>query len=158
GDSVTFTATVTVTGLGSGQPGGTVTFFDGPVGTNSLGSRTLDGTGHAVLTLSSLSVGPHTINARYDGNSSFNISSGSVAQSVHRGSTTMLRGASSPPVFGQFVTFTPTVAGTGPGSGTPTDSVTFCDGPVNPGMNLGTKTLSGGSATLTTGALSVATH
>jgi hypothetical protein len=59
GQSVTFTATVT--GM---SPTGTVTFKDG--GT-VLGTSTLNASGQATLTISTLSVGSHPITATYNG-------------------------------------------------------------------------------------------
>jgi hypothetical protein len=59
GQAVTFTATVT-----GSSPTGTVTFKDG--GT-VLGTSTLNGSGQAFFTTSSLSVGSHTITAVYSG-------------------------------------------------------------------------------------------
>jgi hypothetical protein len=61
---------------------------------------------------------------------------------------------SSSTVFGQSVTFTAFVTATPPGTGTPTGTVTFKDG----GVQIGTGTLNGGSATLTINTLSVAPH
>ena len=64
GQSVTFTATVSATGLGSGTPtpSGTVKFYDGAkvIGTGMLGAGSPD---TATFTTSSLSVGSHTITA-----------------------------------------------------------------------------------------------
>ncbi|WP_240510037.1 Ig-like domain-containing protein, partial [Streptomyces malaysiense] len=68
--------------------------------------------------------------------------------------TTGLTSAPDPSVFGEAKTLTATVAAVPPGSGTPTGSVDFFDGATL----LGTGTLSGGTATLTTSALSVGTH
>jgi hypothetical protein len=59
GQSVTFTATVT--GV---SPTGTVTFKDG---VTVLGTGTLNGSGQATFTTSSLSVGSHSITAVYSG-------------------------------------------------------------------------------------------
>ena len=58
GQSVIFTATVAPTPPGTGTPTGTVTFLDGGA---SIGSGTLDGSGVATLTSSTLSTGNHTI-------------------------------------------------------------------------------------------------
>ncbi|HZP64731.1 MAG TPA: Ig-like domain repeat protein, partial [Rudaea sp.] len=69
--------------------------------------------------------------------------------------TTLGANPPSPSVFGQSVTFTATVTATPPAVGTPTGTVTFLDN----GSSIGTGTLSGGVATLTTGALAVgSTH
>ncbi len=64
GQAVTFTATVSTTAQGAGTPAGTVTFFDG---TTTLGTMTLNSSGVASLTTSTLSVGKHTITATYNG-------------------------------------------------------------------------------------------
>ncbi len=70
GQSVTFT--VVVSGpimpelFPTGNlPSGTVTFLDGAT---TLGSAALNGSGQAFFTLSSLSVGTHSITAQYAGN------------------------------------------------------------------------------------------
>jgi hypothetical protein len=68
GQSVTFTATVTVTPPGSGTPTGTVTFYDG---TTALGSVALASNGQAVYATSALTVGSHSITATYSGDTSF---------------------------------------------------------------------------------------
>ena len=65
GQSVTFTTTVT---SGGGTPTGTVTFRDGAA---ALGSATLAGAGVATLTISSLTLGSHSITAVYGGTAAF---------------------------------------------------------------------------------------
>jgi Tol biopolymer transport system component len=75
---VTLTATVTMNAPGSGTPTGTVTFFDG---TTVLGTRTLDGSGRAILLTSSLSPGTHSLTASYGGNGSC-LASTSLAASL----------------------------------------------------------------------------
>ena len=67
GQSVTFTATVSVTSPASGTPSGTVTFYDGlaSIGTGSLSSDT------ATFSTAALSVGNHTITAVYAGDANF---------------------------------------------------------------------------------------
>lgn len=66
GQSVTFTATVTVTAPGTAVPTGSVTFKDG---TKNLGSKTLNASGQATLSTSSLSRGSHSITVVYGGSS-----------------------------------------------------------------------------------------
>ena len=82
GQSVTFTATVKATALGPGTPTDTVTFKDsGKV----LSTKALDGSGKATFTTNSLSVGTHSINAVYGGDSNFNGStSPTLTQVVNR--------------------------------------------------------------------------
>jgi Bacterial Ig-like domain (group 3)/Autotransporter beta-domain/Putative Ig domain len=65
GQAVTFTATVTSAG---GTPTGTVTFKDGAA---AIGSATLAGGGVAALTISSLTLGSHSITAVYGGSALF---------------------------------------------------------------------------------------
>lgn len=61
GSPVTFTATVTAPGA-TAIPGGTVTFLDG---VTSLGTVTLDSTGSAAFTTSSLALGQNSITASF---------------------------------------------------------------------------------------------
>src|SRR5207244_1932915 len=60
-----------------------------------------------------------------------------------------------PSVFGQSVMFTATVSAVAPGAGTPTGTVQFRDGAANLGSPV---TLTGGSASFSTSALSVGGH
>lgn len=77
GQTVTFTAAVTSS---SGTPTGSVDFMDGA---NFLGTVTLDPTGHAALTISSLASGSHNITAVYSGDATFAPSTSAVlVQSV----------------------------------------------------------------------------
>jgi len=147
GDTVVFTATVSGSG---GTPTGTVTFFDGA---NSLGTATLNGSGQTTLSTSSLSAGSHSITAVYGGDSNFATStSPALTQSVGQtAATAALVSSLNPSTFGQSVTFTATVTGSG---GTPTGTVTFLDG----GTSLGATALTGTAATLTTTSLAVGTH
>src|SRR5207237_2563423 len=87
------------------------------------------------------------------GNATFTRSSSApLSQTVNQdGTTTAVVSSANPAVFGQTVTFTATVSAAGPGSGTPTGTVTFKDGAAT----LGTASLSGGSATLGSAALPV---
>ena len=155
GQPVTFTATVSAVGSGTGNPSGTVTFKDGgtPIGTGQLA-----GNGVATFTTSSLALGKHFIVASYPGdagNFSPSESSPALSQIVNQANTsTSLVSNANPSVFGQQVTFTATVTAVGPGAGTPTGTVTFKDG----GTPIGTGTLSGGTGTFSTSSLSVATH
>ncbi|HEY6126791.1 MAG TPA: YDG domain-containing protein [Candidatus Acidoferrum sp.] len=85
GQSVTFTATVVDSSAGSaGTPTGTATFKDGAT---TIGSGILNGSGQAMLTVSSLTVGPHSITAVYGGDLNFVMSSSvtPVSQQVSYG-------------------------------------------------------------------------
>src|SRR5207248_5523130 len=66
---LTFTATVAVVPPGAGTPTGTVTFTDG---SPLRGGSPLNGNGTDTLSISSLSVGTHSIVATYSGDNSFN--------------------------------------------------------------------------------------
>ena len=84
GQSVTFTATVKAASLGSGTPSGTVTFYDG---STTLGSATLGGAGTASFTISSLSVGSHSIKVSYGGDADFKASTSAVLKQSVRASS-----------------------------------------------------------------------
>ena len=147
GQPVTFTATVTST-RGAIPNGELVTFYDG---TTAMASVALAG-GTAAYTTSSLSAKTHTIKATYDGDANFRPSTGSVTQVVDKNpTTTALSSSPNPSQSGQAVTFTATVTSAGP---TPTGKVKFMDG----AKALGSRTMSGGGATLTTSRLAVGTH
>ena len=153
GQAVTFTASVT-SGSG-GTPTGTVSFYDG---TTRIGTGTLNGSGVAAFTTSSLSGGPHAMTAIYSGDSNFTSSTSTAfTQTVvtYTASATSLLSSLNPETVGQSVTFTATVSSNGSLSTTPTGSVTFYDSTTP----LGGGTLNGsGVTTLTTSSLSVASH
>lgn len=153
GQSVTFTATVTVNSPGAGTPTGTVQFQDG--GGNLGAPVTLSG-GAASLTTSALNPGSHNITAIYSGDGQFLGSTGSLPTQTVKGTTTTALGSSlNPSTFGQSVTFTATVTANPPAGGTPTGTVQFQDG----GNTLGAPvTLSSGTATLMTSALTAGSH
>jgi hypothetical protein len=74
GASVTFTATTTTT---SGVVSGTVNFSDG---TTLLGTGTLNSSGVATFSTTSLSVGTHSITAAFQANTNFTASSATLTQ------------------------------------------------------------------------------
>src|SRR4029079_1551996 len=78
GQSVTLTATVTGA---QGTPTGTVTFLDGAT---SLGTGTLNGSGVATLSTSTLSVATHNLTANYGGSATYATSSGTDTQTVNK--------------------------------------------------------------------------
>jgi hypothetical protein len=149
GQSVTFTATTVAVAPGAGTPAGIVSFFDG--GT-PLGSASLDGSGVATLSTTSLVLGSQNITAVYAGSTSFTGSTGTFSQTVTAGTTTALTAVPNPSAFAQAVTFTASVTPATPG--TPTGTVTFKDG----ASTLGVVTLSSGTATFTTSALAPGPH
>ena len=153
GQSVTFTATVSVTSPGAGTPTGTVTFRDG---STSIGTGSVSGATATFSTTTLLSAVTHTIKASYGGDTNFATSSGSVLQTVSRATTTTTVTTSVVPAnppginvanVGQTVTIKAAVAGA---PTTPTGTVTFLDGTIS----LGTGSVNGsGQATFTTSSL-----
>ena len=157
GQTVTFSATVTNPFGGGSTPTGTVTFLDGAT---SLGTASLNGSGLATFTVSSLTVGSHTITANYSGDTNYGADAGSDSTSPQvvnkASSSTTVSSTPNASVFGQAVTFTATVAAVAPGAGTPTGTVTFTEGASTLAANVA---LSGSAqATFTTSSLSVASH
>lgn len=150
---VTFTATVTATAPGSGVPTGTVTFKNG---SSTLGTGTLNGSGQATLTTSTLAVGASSITAVYGSSTSFSTSTSPVlTQTVNQDNTTStVTSSRNPSRHKQSVTFTATVVANAPGTATPTGTVTFMDGT----NTLQSGSLSSGKATYTTSNLSTGTH
>jgi hypothetical protein len=142
GASVTFTATVSPSAAT-----GTVTFKDNgtQIGTGTLSS------GIATYTTTTLSVATHPITAAYGGDNNYNTSTSSTLnQVVNKANTTTSLGSSlNPSSYGTSVTFTSNVT-----PSTASGTVTFKDN----GVQIGTGTLSGGTATYTTSTLSIATH
>jgi Bacterial Ig-like domain (group 3) len=151
---VTFTSTVTATAPGSGVPTGTVTFKNG---STTLGTGTLDGSGHATFTTSTLTVASHSITAVYNGSASFNTSTSPIlTQTVNKDSTTSTVTSSlNPSLHRQPVTFTATVVANAPGTAIPTGTVTFKDGTNT--LHSGSLNTSG-QASFTTSSLSRGTH
>ena len=153
GQSVTFTATVSSTF--SGTLSGTVTFtIDG---VNISPAVTLTN-GQASYTISTLSVGSHTVLATYSGDSGFASSqSNQLNQQVNQANTnTGLVSSGSPSVVGQTVIFTATVTAASPGAGSPSGTVTFTD--TSTGNVLSTVTLVAGSASVSVSNLSLGDH
>jgi hypothetical protein len=144
GQQVTLTATVS----SSSGATGTVTFMDGG---SALGSSTLDASGVAAFSVSSLVVGTHSITAQYSGDGNHSGSTSSVlSQTVNKASsTTTVTSDSNPSKSGRTVTFKATVS-----SSTATGTVQFLDGSTP----LGTVTLNRGSASLSTSSLSGGKH
>jgi hypothetical protein len=154
GQSVTFTATVSVVAPGTGIPTGTVTFEDG---STTLGTGMLNAGGVATFSTNTLGAGSHSITAVYGGDGNdLGSTSAAVGQVVNQTSTTTaLKSSANPSVYGQSVTFTATVGAVAPGGGIPTGTVTFKDG----GTTLGTSTLdTNGVATFSISTLRVASH
>ncbi len=151
GQSVVLTATVT--SVGGTPTQGSVTFRDGA---NIIGTATLNSGGQASLTTSTLTAGSHSITAEYGGDSNFaGSTSPPLIQTVNpavSSTTTSLSSSLNPSTFGQPVTFTSTVSGSG---GTPTGILSFLDLT----SVLGSAPLDGnGQASLTVSNLGAASH
>jgi large repetitive protein len=142
GQAVQLTASVT-----PAAATGSVQFLDGatPLGTVPLSS------GAALLNVSTLSVGAHSISAVYSGDGGDASSTSAVfALTVSKASTSVALGASpNPSTFGSSVTMMATVS---PASAT--GSVQFLDGSTL----LGTAAVAGGTASIGVAALSAGTH
>ncbi len=156
GQAVLLIATAT---SNAGTPTGAVTFFDG---TTNLGTATLDGNGHAVLPVTNLPIGAHSITASYagDANNTSTTTAKAQALAITAVPTNVVVAASpNPGVYGQTTTITaavvPTVA---TNQGTPTGVVQFFDGKTAIGTagvdatghaNLTTSTLTVGKNSIT---------
>ena len=152
GQATTLSSSVTASS-GSGTPTGSVTFDDG---SNALGTASLSGA-QAAFTVSSLSVGTHSIAAAYSGDTNFLASTSSaLSQIVNQASTvTSLTSSASSPILNTSVTLTANLSVVAPGAGTPTGTITFQEG-----SNVLSTSAVGSSeqATFSTASLSVGTH
>jgi hypothetical protein len=129
GDTVTFTATVSANN-GSGTPTGTVTFLNGTTVMDTSMLSVVNGQAQATFA-TSFGTGIYPITAIYSGDSTFAASGASGTQTVgspDQSTVTalVLNSSSFPSQPGQAVTFTATLAWSGPT--TPTGTVTFLDG------------------------------
>ena len=114
----------------------------------------LDPTGSAAFTTSALAVGSQSITAVYSGDPNFGTSSASTPETVNQaGTTTTLSASPISTGAGQTVTLTAIIGVVAPGAGTPTGLVQFFVG----GTSLGTASLTGNTALLTTTTLPVGT-
>jgi hypothetical protein len=119
--TVTLTATVSPAN-GTGTPTGNVSFFSG---SNLLGTATLDAGGVATFKTADLTVGSHTLHAKYAGDATFSASEKSITHQVDPATTqTVLVVDPTTTTFGQTVTFTATVSSA---AGPPTGTVNFID-------------------------------
>jgi hypothetical protein len=134
------------------MPGGNVVFMDG---STVLGTVALSSSGIAMLTVSNLGVGGHTITATYIGDTN-DAASSSAALSMNvsqLATTTTLASSANPSTFGQNVMFTATVANGGAGG--MAGSVVFMDGSTV----LATVSLnSSGTASFTLSTLAAGSH
>ena len=148
--AVAFTATVK--SATTGTPTGTVTFKDGAT---TLSTVTLNSSGVAAFSISTLGVATHSITAVYSGSADFNAStSAALSHIVNKDSSKISLTASlNPSLFNQSVSFTATVKSAT--TGTPTGTVVFKDAATT----LSTVTLNAsGVANFSTTSLIVGTH
>lgn len=146
--NVTFTATASSSA--GGIPTGNINFYDGAT---LLASVTLDASGVATYSTTTLAVGTHTITAKYAGDAGHESASASIKQVVNPliPTKTTLSCSPSPTLYATTVTCTATVTGS---TGVPTGSITFLDGTTT----LSTIALTNGVATYTTNSLSIGLH
>jgi hypothetical protein len=144
GQSITFSVTVSIVGLGTGTPAGTVGFSDQ---NGTLGTGTLNSSGVATFTTSTLSTSAHTITASYGGDANFlrsndSASSTPLVQAVNQAAGHVAIGASvEPSVIGQTITLLASVTALAPGAGVPTGTITFDDLFNGTSSSLGTVSL-----------------
>ena len=127
GQSLALVATVQPPGSGSAT--GTVTFLDG---TTTLATVTL-ANNLAQLNVSTLSVGSHTLTAKYSGDSNFaGSTSATVTETVNQAATTTtITSSATPSAYSQSVTFSASLAPNY--GGTATGTFTFLDGTTSIG-------------------------
>ena len=136
GQSLTFTASVSVITPGSGMPTGSVAFFNVTTG-KALGTSTLSGgatpSAHVTLTAAPPQwfLGFNTITATYSGDANDVGSTNTPAPftiDVQDSTSVVLSQNSTTTSFGQPVVFTATVSTGGAGVPAPTETVNFFDG------------------------------
>jgi hypothetical protein len=119
GQTVTFSATVS---NGTHEiPTGTVNFSEG---STVLGTETLNSSGVATYTTSTLPDGTSAISAAYGGDANDNPSTSNTVEQTVSNSKTSLTSSPNPSTIGQAITLTSTVTSTD-GGATPTGTVTF---------------------------------
>jgi hypothetical protein len=132
GQSVTYTATVTVVAPAAGAATGTVNFVDGGVTIAGCAAKALTAAGTATCSFTYPGAATHSITAIYSGGIDFASStSPAMTQNVNQASTsTAVASSVNPSVAGQSVTIIASVTVIAPGTGTRTGSVMFEDGGV----------------------------
>ncbi len=124
GEVVTVTVEIAAISPGSGTPAGNVTLLNG---TETIGTGMLID-GKIAIDVSDLSVGTHTIDAKYGGDTSFNPSVSQVVVTVDKALTAAAVTANSTNVLrGSPFTLTTQIGVVAPGAGIPSGKVTFYD-------------------------------
>ncbi|MBN8887420.1 MAG: Ig-like domain repeat protein, partial [Rudaea sp.] len=152
GQSVTFTATISLPSGNSGTAVGKVEFVEGanPLPAGCATAVTVSG-GVATCTTQALSVGSHHVVATFtpsDGNTGVSAASTDVTVSAAATTTTITNAQPWTVALGASTTVNVTVTATAPGSGTPTGTVTVSNGGSGSGDHC-TITLPATSCTLT---------
>jgi hypothetical protein len=148
----TLTLTASVSGDGANPSTGTVNFYNG---VTSLGSATVNSSGVATLSTSSLAAGTYSLTAEYMGSATFLTSTSAAASVTVNGTVTStstgLVASPNPVTAGQGLTLTAAVSGTT----TPFGTVSFYNGSTL----LGSATLnSSGTGTFSTSSLAAGTY
>jgi hypothetical protein len=136
GQQVIYTATAAVVSPGTGNPTGSVEFFDGGGAITGCTALSLPGistdTVTCLVTYANTTGSPHSITAQYLGNVGTYAASAvspSITQVVNQAPTTVSVASNhNPSAVYQQVTYTATVTAASPGTGNPTGSVEFFDG------------------------------
>ncbi|KAA6456651.1 hypothetical protein DYQ86_24610 [Acidobacteria bacterium AB60] len=153
GQQVTLTAKVAGPQGSTAVPTGTVTFLSG---STTLGTGTLDKTGTATYSTTSLVPSTYTLTADYGGDTNYSASKSSAQTLVVNpvATTTTLTASAITATSGTSITFTATVSPAS-GSGVPTGTVQFSDGTTT----LGSGTLdASGKAIYVASSLAVGSH
>jgi hypothetical protein len=158
-NSVTFTASVTGAGP---TPTGLVNFYLDESAT-PIFTTSLDGSGNASYTTSTLSAGRHFVKATYLGDTTYQGGSLQLVQAVLQTSTASVTSSLNPSNYGNSVTFTATIGPGGSTSKVPEGFVTFLDGATPLGTvalpdNNGTISTTTVQASLTVSNLPAGTH
>lgn len=155
GQATTFTATVGVVAPGAGSPTGAIQFnVDG----NPYGTAVPLTGNSATLTISNLHAGNHTVEATYNGDVDFALSSSAtITHGVNKADTNItLTTSDASAVSGEPLTYSVKVTPVAPGAGTPTGNVQFyADGsPIGSPVAID----AGGNATSPVTSLLVGSH
>jgi hypothetical protein len=154
GQTVTLTASINSNSVVAGPPSGAVTFMDGPAVLAASQPLAVSGTTTSAVSfsVSTLTVGSHSITATYVPTGNFSASTASLTEVVNGlGSATVLTASPNPSPAGQTVTLTAVVSG---GSSTSSGTVTFYNGATA----IGSGTLDGsGHTSITTAGLAAGT-
>ncbi|MGP0065797.1 MAG: Ig-like domain repeat protein [Isosphaeraceae bacterium] len=151
--SLTITANNQAKVYGQANPALTVSYAGFVNSDTSASLTTPPAVTTTATTLSSVGIYPISASGAIDPDYTINYVAGTLT--INLDASTVTASATGGP-FGQAVTFSATVTANAPGSGTPTGSVDFLD--TTTGDDLGSVTLSGGKASLSTASLPVGSN